>query len=1406
MQNYSPQEVAPMTAHRLAGILVAGLFFLHGGSASAQSCPPTNFTGTITVGDGSAPEEDFHLGAGHCCGWFIQTQGPGPSLSLSIWEALGWDIEAWGSPYFQEKRPASVNCVNDPPPNSCAVCTPAQMSFEMYALLGSFDGTAITLPSGVCSGAVLAGPLSAAIRESDCTYDFSRGQTPLRESNHWALYVYRAEGTTGPGYGTYTLSYGGVSTDATTWSSHNTTVNFCPVDFGIEPTDTRYYAPPTNGGSAAAAGPATAEVPPCPQEEPSNSTEPPSATAPPSSPGPSSCVGNPVSVVSGNMYFDQTDAKVLGLGGLTFARSYNSANRAISSTLFGGGWFSTFEKRLEVQSSSLLKLRRGNGVAAYFSDPQGDLRFDATLPLSRESWIVKQPDGTYVRYFRKGGTEAYDAAGRLTTMVDANGNVTTLAYDGSFRLQTITAPSGRALTLAYVNNRPSTLSGPAGLIATYSYDASGRLQGVLYNDVAASGYTFTYDPSTGAVATVADLSGRFIEKHAYDGTGKASTSEIADGRELYTFTYQPTQTVVTDALGNTTTYEYATFGGQRRVTRIVGQCNGCPSGTETGRWTYSDWSATATNPIGKVTTYAYKPGTGDLLSVTQTGQGLTRSTTYTYDTQGRVLTVAAADGGLTTYTYVTAGPDTITEKVTDTSSRTTRIGYTTPQGQLETITSPRSTSEVATLAYSATTRDLLSVTVPNMAGPLATFTYDTMGRPKDVKDGANNTTTYVYDALGRVTKVTDPALKDTTYTYDKGGRLLTIKDALMRTTTYAYDDYGRLATVTDANTPPNAGVTTYGYDLMSNLTSLTDARGKVTGFEYDAYNRVKKVIWPGDGSVFETFTYDAAGRLETRTNRKGVITTYEYDDLDRLIGKSYSDGTAATNYTVDPVGRPLTAGNGTDTLTWAYDLAGQLRSEQSQKNSSLVEFDYDLAGNRISLKLGGQLVLSYVSDGAGRLTSMARGGTTWTLGYDAASRRATLAHPNGVTTTYGYDVVSRLTSAATKKGNQSRTSSTYTYDFTGNRLTKGGDFAETYTYDPLYRLTLVKRGNTTTESYGYDKVGNRLSALNSSPWAYNDWNELQSLPGATYTYDPNGNMATKVDATGSWTYEWNAENQLTRVLNNGTEVARYAYDPLGRRVEKVVGGGMSPSTGVTTSLYDGEDILRQTSGTTTTTYIHGPGIDEPLASENASGVRTYLHADGLGSIVKTTNSSGAAVSTFKYNAFGALESGAPAPYAFTGREWEAESGLYYYRSRYYDPRIGRFLSEDPLQWRLTLNLYAYVRNNPVRWIDPFGLKEEEAGGFLHNAWDWVKEMAVTVAAALSHIPEAVAKSVAGQMGTKALDAGGPIVEAGGAALQGEKAALEAMEVMKRQKERREEYCAIYGDQDPSTCARWCPKK
>ena len=368
---------------------------------------------------------------------------------------------------------------------------------------------------------------------------------------------------------------------------------------------------------------------------------------------------------------------------------------------------------------------------------------------------------------------------------------------------------------------------------------------------------------------------------------------------------------------------------------------------------------------------------------------------------------------------------------------------------------------------------------------------------------------------------------------------------------------------------------------------------------------------------------------------------------------------------------------------------------------STVTYTYDPAGNRATLKLNGQLHVSYDYDDAGRLWHIYRGSKVFTFGYDGASRRTSLSYPNGVVTTYGYDTLSRLTNVTTKLGTTVIAASTYTHDDAGNRLTKTTEsYSESYDYDPTYRLDTVTRDFVLTEDYGYDAVGNRLSSLNYPTWTYNDRNELQSFNGTSYTYDLNGNRVGKTDPSGSWTYGWNWEGQLLSVFPPTGAVA-FRYETLGRRVWKNAG-----ATNQRAYTYDGEDILRETNWVTgaTLTFIHGPGIDEPLAAEDQNGNFFYAHADGLGSVVKSTNANGQVITTKQYDAFGNIQIGASdGRYAFTGREWDPETGLYYYRARYYDQVAGRFLSEDPIGFLGGVNFYTYVMNNPVNFVDPSGL-------------------------------------------------------------------------------------------------------
>ncbi|MDZ4338957.1 MAG: RHS repeat-associated core domain-containing protein [candidate division NC10 bacterium] len=329
-----------------------------------------------------------------------------------------------------------------------------------------------------------------------------------------------------------------------------------------------------------------------------------------------------------------------------------------------------------------------------------------------------------------------------------------------------------------------------------------------------------------------------------------------------------------------------------------------------------------------------------------------------------------------------------------------------------------------------------------------------------------------------------------------------------------------------------------------------------------------------------------------------------------------------------------------------------------------------------------------------------------TFTYDELSRRTGLARPNGVATTYSYDAASQLKSLVHAVGGAPFASFGYTYDPVGNRtaMTEGAG-TNTYAYYLLNRLTQAthpQAGNP-AESFSYDPVGNRLSSHLSSVHTTDAANRLLEDSNFAYTYDANGNLTSKTSRTTGevTTYTYDAENQLIRVDRPGL-VAQYHYDPLGRRIAKVVNGAS------TRFVYDNEDIVAEvdTTGVPRALYTHGPGIDEPLAIGRPTG--TFLfHADGLGSITTLTDLSGNPVRSYTYDSFGRIvtQSGTLAnSYTYTGRELDPESGLYYYRARYYDPSIGRFLSEDPLGiLGGGPNLYSYVENRPVDHFDPTGL-------------------------------------------------------------------------------------------------------
>ncbi len=234
-------------------------------------------------------------------------------------------------------------------------------------------------------------------------------------------------------------------------------------------------------------------------------------------------------------------------------------------------------------------------------------------------------------------------------------------------------------------------------------------------------------------------------------------------------------------------------------------------------------------------------------------------------------------------------------------------------------------------------------------------------------------------------------------------------------------------------------------------------------------------------------------------------------------------------------------------------------------------------------------------------------------------------------------------------------------------------------------------------------MGNRLSSLGVSPYTYNSGNWLTSIPGTTYNYDNNGSLTSKSDGTA---YNWDFENRVTQVTLPGSGgTVNFKYDPMGRRIQKAFTQGSTTTT--TNYLYDGMSLIEEvdSAGNVLARYSGGPWIDEGLG-ELRTAVNAYYEQDGVGSVTSLSNAAGALANTYTYDSFGKLTASTGTlvnPFQFTGREFDQETGLRYHRFRYYDPAIGRFISEDPVGFDAGMNFYAYVQNNPVLLIDPFGL-------------------------------------------------------------------------------------------------------
>lgn len=356
----------------------------------------------------------------------------------------------------------------------------------------------------------------------------------------------------------------------------------------------------------------------------------------------------------------------------------------------------------------------------------------------------------------------------------------------------------------------------------------------------------------------------------------------------------------------------------------------------------------------------------------------------------------------------------------------------------------------------------------------------------------------------------------------------------------------------------------------------------------------------------------------------------------------------------------------------------------------------------------------------------------WLRGRDYLSRPIEDQLPNGAIIKYNYDANSRLISleSLSTKG---ETISRFDYDYSKNgsivRKRETFDYLSTedaekdyyYQYDAANRLV----DSSYEGIFNLDSMGNNI--LGGA--TYNEFNQLIENNEWSFEYDLDGNLLKKTSKQSdlAFVYTWNARDLLVKVEKfAGNRISlelTFKYDPLGRRIEKSVKDYLKPTKSyVKRYVYDGEDIFLELDekNAIQAIFLHGEGVDSPIAmlrDENRNGkfedVELFVFTkDQLGSVREIVDSKQNVLQRYTYSSYGetklekissARQRFVDSPYGYTSREWDQETGDYFYRARYYDPGTGRFLAPDPIGFGGgDTNYYRYVLNNPLKYTDPTG--------------------------------------------------------------------------------------------------------
>ena len=907
--------------------------------------------------------------------------------------------------------------------------------------------------------------------------------------------------------------------------------------------------------------------------------------------------------------------------------------------------------------------------------------------------------------------------------------LTQFDYDASGNITQITNPSGATQVFSNFNTtgQPRKIKDANGHYTLFQYDGNGnRLQKfVLKDEYCTVNNCLTLNPQSYTPAATDLL---YWRKWGYDGYGNQTSektvrdfvAEIAspsytapngpvltyaiDSNGLYPTSVLRTGKVNADIDASTQTMPLVYDNLGRMTTGIDDNWH-----ARTFDYDSNDRRIEATDPFGYQRTFDYDNNDNLIGERLLIGDALLDSRYADFDAMDR-KTMAMDSGGNITYFEYDDG------------------------GNLILITDPDNYSQ--SFEYDAIN---YAVSYYDQLNNVELRSFDASGKPRTVTDRNGNQTTYTYygnSQDNRLQRRSDAAGHSQEYTYDANGNptdIIAVGDdgVTSRSSVIQYDELNRqVRRVGPVLNDPLLGiirpVTAFAYNTLGQLenvaagytTELTglDASFDLTttqrSFGYDDFSRR---VSEADGlSRSWVYTYDANNNLVTAIDPLIQTTTYSWNYGNQLASVT-DDDSQVYSYQRNPLGQITRAQSPLVTYDFAYDASHRLIAMTDSRGPKTLSYNYSPGDLLNYLEDSGGNRTDYFYDPTGRITGIWAPNFDYVAyGYDAGGRLVNKWIDNGVNADYAYNPDNTLASVINRHDNTVISSHIYTYDTLSNRDSQaetlnGSTLNYSYGYDELNRLIQVDNGTPAQlETYTYDPLNNRTSKTLggvTTAYVHDAANQLQEIRADSATgslladlnYDANGNMVSRSDIGA--TYQYDALNRLIQVLQTGLATQTYGYDGQGRRIRKSIGADTQHY------LYNGLKLISEYANTWTATptqYTHGPRLDEIAIKQAATGSQ-YYHQDGLNSLVAITNATGTTDATQKFDAWGNINAstGDVQYFGYTGREKD-ETGLMYYRARYYAPDIGRFTQQDPIGLMGGLNAYAYVNNSPAMFNDPMG--------------------------------------------------------------------------------------------------------